>query len=305
MRNKTILSLAFTLFTFSIASTLNAAEFADTVEHKFADNNGVSIHYAKAGSGPLAVFIHGFPDFWYSWRYQMEVLSDSHTVVAMDTRGYNQSDQPTGVENYDMELLIADVAAIIENEGRDEAVIIGHDWGGGIAWSFAAGRPDLTSHLIILNLPHVKRLAEELAKFEDQHINSTYARNFQTEDSHLGIDPVNLANALSRGDAELHAKYLEAFENSSTDAMMNYYRANFPRAPYDSAAFLEVDRIKAPVLQFHGLNDTALLPGSLNNTWEELDQDWTLLTIPGAGHWPHHDRPELVTNMMKLWLELH
>ncbi len=289
----------------AISNSLLAAEFADTVEHKFADSDGVSIHYAKAGSGPLAVFIHGFPDYWYSWRHQMEGLAETHTVVALDTRGYNKSDQPSGVENYDMNLLIADVAAVIENEGRDEAVIVGHDWGGGIAWSFAAARPELTSHLVILNLPHVKNLARELAKFGDQHRNSQYARNFQNEDSHLAISAERLATSLSQGNAVLHEKYLTAFENSSTDAMMNYYRANFPREPYTSGVFLEVDRIQAPVLQFHGLNDTALLPQSLNNTWEELDQYWTLVTVPGAGHWPHHDKPEMVTNMMKAWLALH
>lgn len=281
-----------------------AAEFAETVEHKFADNDGVKIHYAKAGSGPLAVFIHGFPDFWYSWRHQMEGLSSDYTVAAMDTRGYNMSDQPVGVENYDMELLINDVAAVIENEGRESAVIIGHDWGGGIAWSFAAARPELTSQLIIINLPHVKNLARELGKMEEQHRNSQYARNFQSLTSHENISAERLAASLSRGDEALHAIYLEAFENSSADAMMNYYRANFPREPYTSGAFLEVDRIKMPVLQFHGLADTALLANSLNNTWEELDQDWTLVTIPGAGHWPHHDKPGKVTNMMKAWLQL-
>ena len=281
-----------------------AAEFAETVEHKFADNDGVSIHYAKAGYGPLAVFIHGFPDFWYTWRHQMEGLASDYTVAAMDTRGYNMSDKPVGVENYDMELLINDVAAIIENEGRESAVIIGHDWGGGIAWSFAAARPELTTHLIILNLPHVKNLAQELAKMDEQHRNSQYARNFQGLNSHENITAERLATSLSRGDEDLLAIYLEAFENSSADAMMNYYRANFPREPYTSGAFLEVERIKMPVLQFHGLNDTALIANYLNDTWKELDQDWTLVTLPGVGHFPHHETPEKVTNMMKAWLQL-
>jgi pimeloyl-ACP methyl ester carboxylesterase len=140
---------------------------------------------------------------------------------------------------------------------------------------------------------------------ETQHQNSQYARNFQQPNSHEAISAERLASSLSRGDANLHAKYLAAFEDSSADAMMNYYRANYPREPYDSGAFVEIDRIQAPVLQFHGLSDTALLPGALNDTWEELDQDWTLVTIPGAGHWPHHDKPDVVTNMIKAWLALH
>lgn len=287
---------------FSLASV--AAEWADSVEHKYADNDGVSIHYVKAGEGPLAVFIHGFPDFWYSWRHQMEGLASDYTVVAMDTRGYNKSDQPTGTENYDMEFLIGDIQAIIENEGREDAVIIGHDWGGGIAWSFAAARPQMTTQLIIMNLPHVKNLARELSKYEQQHRNFEYARNFQNPNSHEALTAERLATSLSRGDDVLYPIYLEAFSNSSMDAMMNYYRANFPREPYNESAFFELERIQMPVLQFHGLNDTALLATSLNNTWEELDQSWTLVTIPGAGHWPHHDEPEKVTNMMKAWLAL-
>ena len=109
----------------------------------------------------------------------------------------------------------------------------------------------------------------------------------------------------STGDEILQPIYLEAFERSSADAMMNYYRANFPREPYTSGTFVDLPRIQMPVLQFHGMNDTALLPNSLNDTWDELDQDWTLVTVPGAGHWPHHDKPDVITNMMRAWLALH
>ena len=288
-----------------LTSTASAQSIMERVEHKYADNDGVSIHYAKTGSGPLMVFIHGFPDFWYTWHHQMEGLADRYTVAALDTRGYNMSDKPEGVANYDMAMLTADVAAVIEAEGQDSAVIVGHDWGGGIAWSFAAGYPQMTERLIIMNLPHIKGLQRELATLGQQHENSQYARNFQQPDSHENISPAGLAMALSRGDAALQEIYLEAFENSSTDAMMNYYRANYPRAPYEGGPWAELPRIQAPVLQFHGLNDTALLAPALNNTWEELDQDWTLVTIPGVGHWPHHEKPEMVTNMIRAWLSLH
>ena len=293
----------FALLTFSNAAM--AQDIRERVEHKYAVNDDTKIHYAKMGSGPLIVFIHGFPDFWYSWRHQMNALAADYTVAAMDTRGYNLSDQPTGVENYDMQILIEDVASVIRSEGQGDAVIVGHDWGGGIAWSFAGWRPEMTNRLIIMNLPHLKGFIRELAKFEDQHRNSTYARNFQSETSHEAISAAGLATALSRGDETLHPIYLEAFERSSADAMMNYYRANFPREPYTSGAFVDLPRIQMPVLQFHGMNDTALLPDSLNDTWEELDQDWTLVTVPGAGHWPHHDKPDVVSNMMRAWLQLH
>ncbi|MBT8146204.1 MAG: alpha/beta hydrolase [Gammaproteobacteria bacterium] len=286
------------------AGLINAQDIESRVEHSYAENDGVKLHYARMGSGPLVVMIHGFPDYWYTWRYQMEALSEQYTVVAMDTRGYNLSDQPAGTENYDLQILVADVESVIRAEGEESAIIIGHDWGGGIAWSFAAHRPAMTERLVILNLPHPRNLVRELARFEQQHENSVYARNFQQPDSHERLSAAGLANSLSRGDQQLYAKYAEAFGRSSFDAMMNYYRANYPREPYTSGAFLELPEIQAPVLQFHGLLDTALLPSGLDGTWEQLAQDWTLMTIPGVSHWPHHERPELVSRMIMAWLDL-
>ena len=290
---------------FAAIATSSAQQIEDMVEHKFADSDGVSIHYAKMGQGPLIVFIHGFPDYWYSWRHQMLALSEDYTVAALDTRGYNLSDQPEGVENYAMELLVQDVASVITAEGESSAIIIGHDWGGGIAWSFAAAKPEMTERLVIMNLPHLKGLARELGKMGQQHENSQYARNFQQAKSHEAISAERLATSLSGGDPELYSRYFAAFSKSSAASMMNYYRANYPRAPYDSGPFVELNRIQAPVLQFHGLADTALLPDALNNTWDELDQDWTLVTIPGVSHWPHHEKPDMVSNMIKAWLALH
>ena len=302
-RHSVLIALSLLLSAFS--SSLFAQSIMEQVEHKYADNDGVSIHYAKMGDGPLMVFVHGFPDFWYSWRHQMEGLSDRYTVAALDTRGYNMSDKPEGVENYDMALLTADVAAVIAAEGQESAVVVGHDWGGGIAWSFAAAYPEMTHRLIIMNLPHVKGVQRELAKFGQQHENSVYARNFQQPNSHEALSAQGLAMALSGGDADLQEIYLEAFENSSTASMMNYYKANYPREPYEGGPWMNLPKIQAPVLQFHGLNDTALLAPALNNTWEELEQDWTLVTIPNVGHWPHHERADMVTDMMRAWLSLH
>ena len=120
-------------------ANLAQADIFDEVTHGYADNNGVKIHYVTAGEGPLVVMIHGFPDFWYSWRHQMEALRDEFQVVAIDQRGYNLSDQPQGVENYAMPALVGDVAAVIRHLDADKATIVGHDWGGAVAWQFAFG----------------------------------------------------------------------------------------------------------------------------------------------------------------------
>ena len=287
-----------------VATTAYAADFSEQVSHEFVDSDGVKIHYAKAGEGPLIVFIHGFPDYWYTWREQMEGLAGDYTVAAMDTRGYNKSGQPEGVENYDMRFLVGDVAAVIRNEGLDKAIIVGHDWGGVIAWSFAASMPEMTDKLIILNLPHPAGLMRELKNNPKQHANSQYARNFQKPDSHESLSAAALASMLAQGDAGLKAKYTEAFENSSLDAMMNYYRANYPREPYEGG-LADMPKIQAPVLQFHGLDDSALLAEGLNNTWDHLEKDWTLVTLPGVGHWSQRDASDTITQTMKWWLKTH
>ena len=108
---------------------------AQEVSHHYADNNGVKIHYVKAGSGPLVVMIHGFPDYWYSWRHQMNGLKKDFTVVAMDQRGYSHGDQPEGVDAYAMQNLVSDVVAVIRDTGAQRATVVGHDWGrcGGLA----------------------------------------------------------------------------------------------------------------------------------------------------------------------------
>jgi epoxide hydrolase 4 len=276
------------------------SDLIDDVESRFAENDGVLIHYAAAGSGPLVVFIHGFPDFWYSWRHQMEGLRDDYRVVAMDLRGYNLSDQPTTQAEYDMRHLIGDVAAVVRAEGRERAVIVGHDWGGAIAWQVAFWMPEIVERLVIVNLPHPRGMSRELANNPRQQENSSYARNFQRPDSHLDVDIPRLAQAASGGDPTVHARYVEAFERSSVEGMMFYYRQNYPREPYRESG--ETPAVGVPVLQFHGLEDQALLHDGLNRTWEWLGSDYTLVTIPGAGHWSHHDAAELVTGTLRSWL---
>lgn len=270
------------------------------VSHHFADSGGVKIHYASLGQGPLVVMIHGFPDFWYSWRNQMPELAKTHRVVAMDLRGYNLSDKPAGVENYDMRLLVGDVAAVIRHAGASnaapQAVVVGHDWGGAIAWQVAMHAPELVSRLIIVNLPHPYGLARELAGNPEQQANSAYARGFQS--GAVKPSPEDLAKFIPEAVRE---KYLEMYRRSDIEAMMNYYKRNYPREPYRAFTGTEV-KVKVPVLMFHGLKDKALLAGALNGTWQWVEKDLTMVTLPDAGHWSHWDAGEVVTKTMVGWL---
>lgn len=271
-------------------------------EEGFADSSGVKIHYVTAGDGPLMVMIHGFPDFWYTWRAQMPALAKHFKVVAIDMRGYNKSDQPEGVENYAMAKLVGDVDAVVKHFKADRAVIVGHDWGGVVAWSYAMQFPDKTDRLVILNLPHPKGLQRELANNPQQQKNSQYARNFQQPDAASKVAPEMLTFWVK--DPEARKKYLEAFKRSSMEGMLNYYKANYPREPYKYAEDFAYPPIKCSVLMFHGLNDTALLPGALNDTWKWLEKDLTLVTIPGAGHFVQQDAADKVTKCMVAWLTM-
>ena len=292
-----------------VLGAMPSNELYERVEHGHADSDGVKIHYASLGEGPLVVMIHGFPDFWYTWRDQMDALSSDFKVVALDLRGYNRSDKPEGVEQYRMPLLVADVAAVIRHHGEDSAIIVGHDWGGAVAWTFALTRPEMTERLVILNLPHPNGLARELRANPQQYENSSYARTFQEKgpeapDVFFGrpMTPQTLSGWVQ--DPAARERYVEAFERSDFTAMLNYYKANYPRtSPGDPVPTgPSLPKATMPVLMFHGLDDQALLPGGLNDTWEWLEKDLTLVTVPGAGHFVQQDASELVTKTMKWWL---
>ncbi len=277
-----------------------SADIFDRVEHHYADSDGVAIHYVTTGEGPLVVMIHGFPDFWYTWRDQMAALEGSYRIAALDMRGYNRSGQPEGVESYAMPLLMQDVAAVIHDQGEERAIVIGHDWGGMVAWSLAMYRSDLVERLIILNLPHPQGLSRELANNPEQERNSQYARNFQQPGSHEALTAEGLSQWVTDDDARV--RYVEAMERSDFEAMMAYYKANYPRPPYEENT-RPVARTTMPVLQIHGLDDPYLLPSALNETWQWLDADFTLVTIPGASHFVQQDASELVTRSIVAWLE--
>ena len=198
-----------------------------------------------------------------------------------------------------MRLLVSDVIAVIKSLGKEKAIIVGHDWGGMVSWQLALNAPQFVEKLIILNLPHPIGLARELANNPAQQKASQYARNFQKEGSEKLLTAEGLAGWVT--DPEARKKYVEAFQRSDFEAMMNYYKRNYPKEPY-TVPTTEVKRLQMPLLMFHGLKDWALLPGALNNTWDWLDKDMTLVTVPGATHFVQQDAADYVTRMMVAWL---
>lgn len=275
----------------------------DQVEHSYADNNGTRIHYVTLGEGEPVVFVHGFPDFWYSWRHQMAALAPHFKVIAIDMRGYNLSDKPEGIENYKMEHLHDDIRAVIRHAGEEKVTLVGHDWGGAISWHFAMRHQDQVERLIIMNLTHTKGYAAVVADpTSEQKANVQYAREFASSTPNGDPVPERVLASLEQSRNPLVGeRYREAFSRSYWDGMMNYYRANY----VDAIADIDPDTIPditCPVLQFHGLKDTAVDKDGLKDTWNWVTQDYSLVTIPAANHFVQWDAKDLVSQTMKSWL---
>jgi pimeloyl-ACP methyl ester carboxylesterase len=272
-------------------------------QDRYAQNGPVKIHYMADGKGPLVVLLHGFPDYWGTWKpLSAELNKAGYRTAALDLRGYNLSDKPAGVEAYAMPNLIGDVAAVIATEGQKDAVVIGHDWGAAIAWQVAMNRPELVNRLVILSVPHPAGFAREMATNTAQQQNSQYARNFQQPGFEKNLTAEGLAGW--QKDPAERAPYVEALKRSDLGAMLNYYRANYPRST-DAGVGAErppILPIKAPTLVIHGVKDTALNAAGHSGTWDHVEADTTIVMLPQAGHFVQWDAKDQVNRTIRDWL---
>jgi epoxide hydrolase 4 len=275
----------------------------DLVEHRYVDLGDVRLHYVEAGEGPLVVLLHGFPQFWYMWRFQIPALAEAgFRVVAPDMRGYNLSEKPRGVRNYRIELLARDVERLILACGEESAAVVGHDWGAVVAWATAMRHPGRVRRLGILNVPHPERFARGLLR-PVQLLRSSYmfffqvprlpekalaARDFASLRYALRYEPVHPV-AFTDGDIE---RYVEALARpGALTAALNYYRALFRRNPLKARALLR--RIEAPVIVIWGERDRFL-----GKELAEPDPCWVpnlrLERLPHASHFVAEDRSDEV-----------
>ena len=280
----------------------------DALKHGSAYVNGVRLHYVTQGAGPLLILLHGFPEFWYSWRYQIPALAKHFTVVAPDMRGYNESDKPSGVAHYHIDRLTGDVQGLIRAFHEERAVIVGHDWGGGVAWSFAANYPHLTERLVVLNCPHPGAFQKALQENRQQLRRSWYIFYFQLPWlPELGLRLFRrrfIAQAF-RGmavrkeafpDEELH-KYAEALgAPGSARAAINYYRAAFRHRLRHGA--IHLPEISRPTLLIWGEEDTALGKELTYDMDEYFSDRFEIKYIPKCSHWVQQEQPELVNRYL-------
>jgi pimeloyl-ACP methyl ester carboxylesterase len=276
-----------------------------SAEHRFVEANGLRFHTVQLGSGPPVLLLHGFPEFWYSWRRQLPTLGAHYRTVAPDLRGYNLTDRPT--RGYDLPNLVRDVVELIGALGVERVSLVGHDWGGVIAWFLAMWAPERVERLAILNAPHPATYFRELRRDWRQRRRSWYVLYFQIPAlperllSRDGCRPIAdlfrnttvVPGTFSEADLEI---YRQVFcQPGALSAALAYYRA------LGRAGFRNVERnirpIQAPTLLIWGQQDVALVP-ELASGLEPWVPNLRVQRIPTAGHWVHQEQPDQVNQAL-------
>jgi epoxide hydrolase 4 len=290
------------------------------MRHAFARVKGIRLHYAEAGSGKLLLFLHGFPEFWYEWKRQIEEFSRDFHVVAPDLRGYNLSSKPPDVAQYKIDLLLEDVRGLIRQLGHDKCILAGHDWGGFIAWAFAGLFPQYVEKLIIINAPHPTVFLRELRENPAQRQASQYMllfRNPEIEkvlaaDNFASFDRLLLQPCVDHGyfNEDDRRAYLDAWSQpGALTGGLNYYRAaelgpleDGSAIPEQLASMLGNLVIHAPTLVIWGEQDPYVLTGNLNGL-ERFVPRLELLRVQDGSHWVIHEKPDLVNSYIRDFIE--
>lgn len=265
----------------------------------YVEANGQRLHYVTAGAGPLVILLHGFPEFWYSWRANIPALARDRRVVALDMRGYNLSSKPGN--GYDVATLSSDVRAVIEAFGERQADIIGHDWGGIIAWMCAIREPDYVRRLVVLNAPHPGAMWREMRR-PRQLRRSAYVGFFQLKglaERAMSADNYGIIwrtfRSADRTRAWLSDEDIQRFVDAiarpgALTAALTYYRQLVRRGP----AAVGVTRvISAPTLLLWGEQDPYLGVELLDGL-DAWARDLRIVRYPEAGHWVNQQRPDAV-----------
>ena len=305
------------------------SELFDEIEEVYVETNGIKLHTVLIGSGRPIILLHGFPDFWYGWRDIMLGLKDNYRLIVPDLRGYNLSDKPEGIGNYTLELLINDIKGIAESLKLGKFYLVGHDWGGPIAWAFAGVFPELLEKLILINGPHPLVIRDLIAKDNDQRNASSYIfefikpdsakllmdNDFQILRSVMTMDFQNLPDlfkgSITNNDSEIPkrestfsdfdmAKYVEAWSQpGAINAGLDYYRASVTEQLIGKGWSGEIN---VPTLVIHGMKDVALTPKILNGL-ENYVKDLKIVKIEEASHWVMVDAPDIVNSNIRKFIE--
>ncbi|MGK7922241.1 MAG: alpha/beta fold hydrolase [Trichodesmium sp.] len=274
----------------------------------FITANNINLHYVTQGSGPLILMLHGFPEFWYSWRHQIPEFAQNYQVVALDLRGYNQSDKPQEKSAYVMAEFIKDIEKFIKGLGYEKCILVGHDWGGIIAWYFAYQHPEMVEKLIVMNIPHPAKFMKGLGTPE-QLLKSWYIFFFQLPflpelffqfDDYQAISSVFTNMAVNKStftEADLEAYKQAVAKPGALTSMINYYRNLLP-VFFDKK---EWNILQIPTLMIWGEDDKAL-GKELTYGTEEYVENFQIRYIPNCGHSVQQEQPELVNQYIREFL---
>jgi epoxide hydrolase 4 len=289
------------------AQTFTSLALQDDTELRegYVDVGDVRLHYVEAGSGPLIVLLHGFPEFWFGWRLQIPPLAAAgFRVVAPDMRGYNLSSRPTDVAAYAGDRLAADVRGLIRELGAESALLVGHDWGGTAAWTTAMNHPEVVDRLVILDAAHPRSLEKGLRN-PRQLRKSWYFFFFAlpalpervVRSRHWRFLRRFLRAARPAYTPQDIERYVEAWSQpAAASGMINYYRASVRGSAKGVKA--EIRPIKAPTLVIWGQQDGYLGRGVRQPDPADVPGLDRVEELPGASHWVHHDEPERVTQLL-------
>lgn len=279
----------------------------------YVEANGVRLHYVEQGEGPLILFLHGFPEFWYGWKELLPEFAKDHHAVAVDMRGYNLSAMPEGVDAYQVPVLVEDIRALAEMMGVKKFVLAGHDWGGVIAWHFASAHPEMLEKLVIINAPHPTVFARELAHNPEQQKASGYFNLFCTaaaetvlsQNEYAVLQQVVFGGAWA-SDID-RKKYLDCWRRGLTGGL-NYYRAADLKSilsgekPDARQSLRPGSPLAVPTLVIWGEKDIALSTGNLEGLDEHVE-NLKIQRVPQAGHFVVHEQPALVIQTMRQFLQ--
>jgi pimeloyl-ACP methyl ester carboxylesterase len=284
------------------------------MKETYVEVNGIRLHYVEEGAGELVILLHGFPEFWMGWRKQITVLSKQYRVVAPDMRGYNLSDKPSKVRDYEMQILAKDIADLIKALGEEKAIVVGHDWGAAVAWAVGALHPEVVKKLAILNVPHPKEMQRAFMQFNfAQWKKSWYIFFFQLPfipEMIVGTERFFRSTFNGMGmrkdtfsDADLK-NYLEAYRQpGAVKGTIAYYRAAF-REMFSGKKGPRYHKIKVPVLVLWGEKDTALGKELTYRTKDYCENTCAVLYDPTSGHFVQRDNPEWVNeNLLRFFAQ--
>jgi len=280
-------------------------------KHKSIVTNGVRLHYVEAGdpTKPLILFLHGFPEFWLCWRHQLAYFQTEYRVVALDNRGYNTSDKPSGVGSYSVRDLVEDVKGVIQGLGVSQCTLVAHDWGGAIAWSFAAMYPEMVDNLIVCNIPHITALNKHQRSNWRQALKSWYILFFQCpvlpELLAMSEDFSFLSTCLSDANLSDHQEVVEAYkfafrEYQTWNRAINYYRCALSLQGRDWSESLQpkMRNISVRTLNIFGTEDKYLSVEAARDSREYV-VDHRLELIEGASHWVQQEVPDTVNRLIE------